>query len=147
MVQIMEFNDSKLIVMLVSVVWGRIQERTRNFGHLIHETCPRNCVWSVFKFYKKQTKSENHETCWDIVILYMETMINISEDFVHVIMYDAYHLVGLFTKSWNFFGDSSVCKHRTWQLSRNILKFLSQPPHYIMTSGQVSWFSDFVCFL
>ena len=27
----------KLIVMLVSVVRGHIQERTRNFGHLVHE--------------------------------------------------------------------------------------------------------------
>ena len=65
----------KLIVMLVSVVRGRIQERTWNFGHLVHETCPRNCVWSVFKFYKKQTKSKNHETCWDVVISY-ETFSN-----------------------------------------------------------------------
>ena len=80
----------KLIVMLVSVMRGRIQERTRNFGHLVHETCPRNCVWSVYKFYKKQTKSENHETCWDVVISYVEAMIKISEDFVHVVTYDAY---------------------------------------------------------
>ena len=59
-----------MIVMLLSVVWGRIQERTRNFGHLVHETWPRTCVRSVFKLYKKQTKSENHETCWDVVISY-----------------------------------------------------------------------------
>ena len=76
--------------MLVSVVRGCIQEGTQNFGHLVHETCPRNCVWSVFKFYKKQTKSENHETCWDAVISYVEAMIKISEDFVHVVTYDAY---------------------------------------------------------
>ena len=76
--------------MLVSVVRGRIQERTRNFGHLVHETCPRNCVWSVYKFYKKQTKSENHETCWDVVISYVEAMIKFSEDFMHVVTYDAY---------------------------------------------------------
>ena len=56
----------KLIVMLVSVVRGRIQEWARNFGHLVHETCPRNYVRSVFKLYKKQTKSENHETRSDI---------------------------------------------------------------------------------
>ena len=79
-----------MIVMLLSVVWGRIHERTRNFGHLVHETWSWTCVRSVFKFYKKQTKSENHETCWDIVISYMEAMIKILEDFVHVIMYDAY---------------------------------------------------------
>ena len=80
----------KMIVMLLSVVWGRIQERTWNFGHLVHETWPRTCVRSVFKFYKKQTKSENHETCWDVVISYVEAMIKISEVFVHVVMYDAY---------------------------------------------------------
>ena len=79
-----------MIVMLLSVVWGRIQERNRNFGHLIHETWPRTYVQSVFKFYKKQTKSGNHKTCWDIVIWYMDAMIKISEDFMHVIMYDAY---------------------------------------------------------
>ena len=69
---------------------GRIQERTRNFGHLVHETWPRTCMRSVFKFYKKQTKSENHETYWDVVISYVEAMIKISEDFVHVVTYDAY---------------------------------------------------------
>ena len=79
-----------MIVMLLSVVWGRIQERTRNFGHLVHETWQRTCVRSVFKFYKKQTKSENHETRWDVVISYVEAMIKISEDFVHVVTYDAY---------------------------------------------------------
>ena len=80
----------KLIVMLVCVMRGRIQEQTRNFGYLVHETCPRNCVWSVYKFYKMQTKSKNHETCWDVVISYVEAMIKISEDFVHVVTYDAY---------------------------------------------------------
>jgi len=79
-----------MIVMLLSVVWGCIQERTRNFEYLVHETWPRTCVQSVFKFYKKQTKSENHETCWDVVISYVEAMIKISEDFVHVVTYDAY---------------------------------------------------------
>ena len=79
-----------MIVVLLSVVWDHIQERTRNFRHLIHETWPRTCVRSVFKFYKKQTKSENYETCWDVVISYMEAMIKIWEGLVHVIMYDAY---------------------------------------------------------
>ena len=81
-----------MIVMLLSVVWGRIQERTRNFGDLVHETWPRTYVRSVFKFYKKQTTYENHETCWDVVISYVEAMIKIWEDFVHVVTYDAYKL-------------------------------------------------------
>jgi hypothetical protein len=101
--------------MLVSVVRGCIQERTQNFGHL-HETCPRNCVWSVFKFYKKQTKSENHETYWDVVISYVEAMIKISEDFVHVVTYDAYkprHLYMLTNRrSWvRVLATVPVCLH------------------------------------
>ena len=87
----------KLIVMLVSVMRGRIQERTQNFGHLVHETWSRTCVRSVFKFYKKQTKSENHETYWDVVISYVEAMIKISEDFMHVVTYDAYKPGHLYT--------------------------------------------------
>ena len=34
--------------------------------------------------------SENHETCWDVVISYVEAMIKILEDFMHVVTYDAY---------------------------------------------------------
>ena len=128
-----------MIVMLLSVVWGRIQERTQNFRHLVHETWPWTCVRSVFKLYKKKTKSENHETCQDVIISYVEAVIKICEGFAQVVTYDAYHLVGLFTKSWYFFGDSSVCKHRTWQLAQNLLKFLSQPTHMI------SWHLDKFC--
>ena len=36
--------------------------------------------------------SENHETCWYVVISYVEAMIKILEDFVHVVTYDAYNL-------------------------------------------------------
>jgi hypothetical protein len=35
-------------------------------------------------------KSENHETCRDVVISYVEAMIIIWEGFIHVVMYDAY---------------------------------------------------------
>ena len=135
----------KMIFMLFSIMWGRIQKQTTNFEHLIHETWPRTCDRVIFKFYKKQTKSENHETCQDVMISYVEAVIKNWEGSAQVVTYDAYHLVGLFTKSWNFLGDSSVCKHRTWQLAPNLLKFLSQPRH--MISWQVSWFSNFVCFL
>ena len=51
----------KIIVMLLSVVWERIQERTRNFGHLVYETWPQTYVRSVFKFYKKQTCTKSSE--------------------------------------------------------------------------------------
>ena len=79
-----------MIFMVLSVVWGRIQEQTRNFEHLIHETWPRTCGRIVFKFYKMQTKSENHETCRDVMISYVEDAIKIWEGLVHVITYDAY---------------------------------------------------------
>ena len=133
--------NGKIIFLLFSIMWGRIQEQTTNFEHLIHETWPRTCGRVVFKFYKKQMMSENPETCQDVMISYVEAVIKIWECFAQVVTYDAYHLVGLFTKSWNFFGDSSVCKHRTWQLVRNLLKFLSQPPH--MISWHLDKFHDF----
>ena len=108
----------KMIVMLLSVVWGRIQERTRNFGHLVHETWPRTCVRSVFKFYKKQTKSENHETCWDVMISYVEAMIKILEDFVHAVTYDAYKPGHLYIVRdnvheifWNFYHSLHIWYH------------------------------------
>ena len=141
MVQIMEFNDSKLIVMLVSVVWGRIQERTRNFGHLDHETWLRTCVRSVFKLYKKQMKSENHETCQDVMISYVEAVIKIWGGFAQVVTYDACkpkNLQRSFMISWR---GRRGGKHRTWQLARNLLKFLSQPPH--MISWHLDKFHDF----
>ena len=56
-----------MIFMLFSIMWGRIQEQTTNFKHLVHETWPRTCSRVVLKFYKKQTKSKNHETCQDII--------------------------------------------------------------------------------
>ena len=83
-------NNEKMIFMLFSIMWGRIQEQTTNFEHLVHETWPRTCGRVVFKFYKKQTKSENHETCQDVMISYVEAMIKIWEGLVHVVMYDAY---------------------------------------------------------
>ena len=79
-----------MIFMVLSVVWGRIQERTRNFEHLVHETWPRTCGRIVFKFYKMQMKSENHETCRDVMISYVEDVIKIWEGLVHIITYDAY---------------------------------------------------------
>jgi hypothetical protein len=57
------------------------------------------------------------------------------------------NLTGSFSTLWIFFGDASFCKHRTWQLVRNLLNFFITASTYdIMTSWQISWFSDFVCF-
>ena len=78
----------KLIVMLVSVMRGRIQERTRNFGHLVHETCPRNCVWSVFKFYKKTNEVWKS---WNLLRCRMSWFISIVRDNVHQTFSNFYH--------------------------------------------------------
>ena len=52
-----------------------MREMKGNFEHLIHETRQRTCGRIIFKFYKKQTKSENHEICEDLMISYMEAMV------------------------------------------------------------------------
>ena len=138
----------KMIVMLVSVVWGRIQERTQNFGHLVHETWPRTCVRSVFKFYKKQTKSENHETCQDIMISYVETVIKNWGGFVQVCHIRClpprrplHEIMKLLRR---FFG-LQASYVTTCAKSSQI--FITASTYDIMTSRQVSRFSIFVCFL
>ena len=78
-----------MIFMLFSIMWGRNQEQTTNFEHLVHETWPRTCGRVVFKLYKKQTKSENHETWEDVMISYVEAVIKIWEGFAQVVTYDA----------------------------------------------------------
>ena len=137
-----------MIVMLLSIVWGRIQEWTWNFRHLVHETWPRTCVRSVFKFYKKKTKSKNYETCWDVVISYVESMIKISEDFVNVVTYDAYKLKNLWRSFMISWRGRQGGKHRTWQTCVKPPQFFITASTYdIMTSRHVSRFLVFVCFL
>ena len=70
-----EKMNEKMIFMLFSIMWGHIQEQTINFEHHVHETWPRTYGRVVFKFYKKQTKTENLETCRDVMISYVEAMI------------------------------------------------------------------------
>ena len=72
--------NGKMIFMLFSIMWGRIQEQTTNFEH-VHETWPRTCGRVIFKFYIKQTKSENHETCQDVKISYVEAVTKNYEGF------------------------------------------------------------------
>jgi hypothetical protein len=69
--------NEKMIFMLLSTTCGLIQEHTRNLEHHIHETWPRTCDQIVLKVYKTQTKSENHETCRDVMISYVEALIKI----------------------------------------------------------------------
>ena len=137
----------KTIVMLLSVVCGRIQERTRNFGHLAHETWPWTCVRSVFKFYKKQTKSENHETCQDVKISYVEAVIKNWGDFAqvcHVRCLPPRRSLHEIMKLLRRFFGLQVSYVTTCMKSSKI--FIIASTYDIMTSWQVSWFLDFVCF-
>ena len=110
-----EKMNGKMIFMLFSIMWGRIQEQTTNFEYLIHETWPRTCGRVVFKFYKKQMKTENLETCRDVMISYVEVVIKIWGGFTQVVTYDACKPKNLrrsFMISWR---GRRGGKHRTWQ--------------------------------
>ena len=91
-----------MIFVLFSIMWGRIQDQTTNFEHLVHETWPRTCVWSIFKFYKKQTKSKNHETCQDIICGGCDKKLRRFRASCHVRCLQIE--VGLFTKSISWRG-------------------------------------------
>jgi hypothetical protein len=67
----------KMIFMLLSPSYNRFQERTGNLEHLAHLTWSWACHPGVYKLYKTQTKSENHETCPRVMISYVEAMIKI----------------------------------------------------------------------
>ena len=140
--------NGKMIFMLFSIMWGRIQEQTTNFEHLIHETWPRTYGRVVFKFYKKQTKSENHETCQDVMISYVEAVIKIWEDFAQVVTYDAspprrspHEIMKLLRRFFSLQASYATTCAKPSQI------FITASTYDIMTYWQVSWFSDFVCFL
>ena len=59
--------NGKMIFILLSPIWGIVEEFKEKFEHLVHETWPWMCGWIGFKFYKTQTKSENHKICHDII--------------------------------------------------------------------------------
>ena len=77
-----------MIFMLLSPMWGCIHEMEGKFGH---EPWPRMCGQINLKFYKKQTKSENHKICHDIIISKVETVVKkIWEGFAYVVKYTPY---------------------------------------------------------
>ena len=79
-----------MIYMLLSPIWGIVEEFKGKIEHLVHETWPQTCGGIVFKFYKKQMKYENHEICHDIVLSYVKTVVKNWEDFSKVDTYVAY---------------------------------------------------------
>ena len=67
--------NGKMIFMFLSPIWGIVEKFKGKFKHLVHKTWPPTCGWIVFKFYKKQMKSENREICRDTVLSYVETVV------------------------------------------------------------------------
>jgi hypothetical protein len=92
-------TNQKMIFMLLSPMWGRIHEMKGYFEHHAHKPWPRMCDRIVVKFYKKQTKFENHKFCHDIMISYDETMVKIWEGFAQVVMYAPYKSKHLWRRS------------------------------------------------
>ena len=138
----------KLIVMLVSVVRGRVQERTRNFGHLVHETWPRTCVRSVFKFYKKTNevrKSWNLLRYRDIIYGGYDKNFRRFRARCHVRCLPPRRPLQEIMKLLRRFFGLQASYVTTCAKPAQI--FITASPYEIMTSWQVSWFSDFVCFL
>jgi hypothetical protein len=136
------------ISMLLSTSYDRFQERTENFEHHAHLTWPWTCHSGVYKLYKTQTKSENHETYPHVMISYVEAVIKIwkiSRKLWHTMctnlrdphwnsMISCIVLLGFYTYCLTTFSKHS--------------KFLITVSTYdIMARGQVSWFSEFVCVL
>ena len=124
--------NTKLLLMLLSMRWGLIKEETGNFKRFVHDTWRRTCGAFVFKFYKMVMWSQNCETCRDVMISYGETVIKIWQSFVKIVSYDAYKLEHLHRS----FIISCACRLGLSivqdKLSRNLTKFLSQPPHMIL---------------
>ena len=144
----MKKMNEKMIFMLFSIMWGRIQEQTTNFEHLVHETWPLTCGRVVFKFYKKQTKTENLETCRDVMISYVEAVIKNWEGFAQVCHVRClpprrplHEIMKLLRR---FFG---LQASYVTTLPKPSQIFIIASTYDIMTSWQVSWFSNFVCFL
>ena len=140
--------NRKMIFILFSIMWGHIQEHTTNFKHLIHETWPQTCGRVVFKFYKKQTKTENLETCRDVMISYVEAVIKNWGGFAqvcHVRCLPPRRPLHEIMKLLRRFFGLQVSYVTTYVKPSQI--FITASTYDIMTFWQILRFSDFVCFL
>ena len=88
----MKKMSRKFIFILFNRHWGLIYEIKRKFKHVVKETRPRSRARADFKFYKKQTKSENHEIWQDVKISYVEAMVKNWQHFAQVVTYVAHNL-------------------------------------------------------
>ena len=102
---------------------------------------------SCFKFYKKQSKSENYETCQDVKISYVEAVIKIEEvprKLSRTILTN--RRISEEVSRFREEGDEVVSIVRD-KLARNLLNFFITASTYdMMTSQHVLRFSVFVCF-
>ena len=93
--------NKKMIFLSLSLFWDRIQGQTRNFEHCVRETWAETRGGNVWKFYKKQTKSENHEIHRVVMISYVEAMVKNWECFGKVDTYAAYKSDHLRRRFWD----------------------------------------------
>jgi hypothetical protein len=71
------FVSAKLTLVTCNITLSLITKTNqgpRCFHHA-HKTWLWTCDLVFFKLYKTQTKSKSHETCWHIMISYVETLI------------------------------------------------------------------------
>ena len=102
--RIMEFNDSKNNIHGIECSVRPYPGTDPKFRTSCSRNMTTNLRTNCFKIYKMQTKFENHETCRDVMISYVEDVIKIWEGLVHVITYDAYkpgHLHMWYQIKWN----------------------------------------------
>ena len=140
--------NGKMIFMLFSIMWGRIQEQTTNFEHLVHETWPRTCGWVVFKFYKKANevqKSWNLLRCHDIICGGYDKNLRRFRVSCHVRCLQPRRPLHKIMKLLRRFFSLQASYVTTCAKPSQI--FFTASTYDIMTYWQVSWFSDFVCFL
>jgi hypothetical protein len=74
---------------MFGVCWGCIQELALNYDHHVVVTWWGNRGESLFKLYKIQTKSENHETWRCMLLLHVEAVVKNWESFKQVATLDA----------------------------------------------------------
>jgi hypothetical protein len=77
--------------MIFRLCGGRIQEVAWNFVHHVVVTWRCTRGESVFKLYKIQTKSENHETCRCVFLSHVETVVKNWKSFEQDVTSDAWN--------------------------------------------------------
>ena len=93
--------NKKMIFFSLSLFWYRIQGQTINLEHCVRETWAETRGGNVWKFYKKQTKSKNHEIHRVVRISYVEAMVKNWECFGKVDTYVVYKSDHLRRSFWD----------------------------------------------